>query len=138
MRSKNRKWKLGHWFTVGDYLKRLYLFETPWCSVWLQRIGGPDPSNDLHDHPLTFFSLILWGRYVEDMEAGPDELFSTYSKFRAWFNFKRAEDRHRIVWTYGKPVYTLLFCGPRRREWGFIVDGQWVHFTKHESFKGEA
>ncbi len=143
MRSEDKRWRLWHRYTTKGltelglpYLDRLYIFECPLGSVFVQKIGGPDPSTDYHNHPWKwFFSFILRGRYVE---AFPGKTFwdphrqEIHMRKRTWWNFKTHKDFHVVLETFEKPVWTLLFCGPRMQEWGFLVDGTWVHFKEHE------
>ena len=133
MRSKAGKWKLWHYYTVPyidpalgdvDYLRRWYLVECPWFTLLVQCIGGPDESGDLHDHPWSFLSILLRGSYGERTNAG--------SRHVERFNFKWAEDFHTIEWLWmGRPVWSFLFCGPRRRVWGFATEDGWVPFNKY-------
>jgi len=109
-----REWGVGIRFQIGYegdlYLDRLVLLRTPWFQVLLHRIYRPDRQRDLHDHPWDFLSLILCGAYVENTPDGLRE--------RWWWNWKRAEDRHSIRAVNRSPVWTLVFCGRKRRTWG--------------------
>lgn len=127
-----KKWRVCHRFTIGHpgdpYLTRLTLLKTPWFSIKLHQIFRPDEQEDLHDHPWTFFSVILLGHYLENTPYG--------YKRRFWFNWKRATDTHSIREVSRRPVWTLLFCGPECREWGFWVKGQFVLWTDYEKLYG--
>lgn len=109
--------------TPTPYLTRLFLLHTPWFSVMMHWLK-PDPQPDMHDHPVTFLSLILRGFYVEQIATGG------LQKCR-WWNFKRATDAHRIVWTAPNTL-TLVITGPRRREWGFITPKGWVPWRMYD------
>ena len=125
-----RNWGLFHRFIIGDkgnvYLDRLTLLTTPWFSVKLHKIYRPDQQRDLHDHPWSFLSFVLRGSYVEDTPGG--------DKKCRWWNFKKAEDSHSIKSVSRSPVWTLVFCGRRRRIWGFQVDGvkRWLPWNEYE------
>lgn len=127
-----KAWRFWHAFTIGypndPYLSRLTIIKTPWFSVKLHRIYRPDQQEDLHDHPWSFLSIIIWGHYLENTPDG-------YRR-RWWFNWKRAEDRHSIREVSRRPVWTLVFCGRERREWGFWVNDQWVLWTEYEKLYG--
>ena len=147
MRSKDGSWKLFHRYIADKktslgipYLDRLYLIECPWFSIMSQYIGGPDPDTYYHNHPWTFFSFILYGKYIEaspGKRQGDMASYEIVKTLRTWWNFKRAEDFHTILDTYQEPVLSLLFCGPRRQDWGFLVEGDWVSFRDYFARKGE-
>lgn len=132
---RERKWGLLQARTISDggktvYMKRLTILLTPWFSVKLHRIYRPDKDHDLHDHPWTFFSILLLGRYIEDTVDGP--------RFINWWNWKRAEGRHSILVTTRTPVWTLVFTGAKRRIWGFWVDNgtRFVDWETYDATKG--
>jgi hypothetical protein len=108
------------------YLDRMYVIQTPLFGIMFHRIFRPDRQRDLHDHPWNFLSIVLRGFYIEDTVDG--------RKTCRWFNWKRAEDRHSIVWCSRSPVWTLVFTGRKRRTWGFWTDGgkRWVRWTDYE------
>lgn len=126
-----KKWEFFSRFIIGtpgdEYLDRIRIIVTPWFQIMLHRIYRPDRQRDLHDHPWDFLSIILWGRYIETTVAGDRRC--------RWWNWKRATDRHSIKWCSRRPVWTLVFTGPRQRTWGFWVDGgttfvQWQDYEK--------
>lgn len=128
---------------TGDdvYLDRVYVLQTPWFGIMFHRIWRPDNQRDLHDHPWTFLSFVLRGSYVEDVVcAGCDRHYDdghTAKRRVRWVNFKRAEDRHSIREVSRRPIWTLVFTGPKRRTWGFWVDGgkrfvRWTDYDKVE------
>ena len=117
-----RRRKIG----LGDdiYIDRWYVLQTPWFGIMFHRIFRPDNQRDLHDHPWDFLSIILRGTYIEDTIDGP--------KYRCMVNYKRAEDRHSIVEVGRRPVWTLVFTGPKRRKWGFWVGEKWIHWKEYD------
>ncbi len=138
-----RRWGILHRMLIGDgvstYIDRLTLITTPWFSVKLHRIYRPDQQRELHDHPWSFFSVILRGWYEEnipcpiDVCQGP-EVAHIVSRCVRWWNWKPAEGRHSIRHVSRTPVWTLVFTGPRRRIWGFWVDGgtRFVPWNEYE------
>jgi len=136
------------------YLWRLNVIETPLFSVKIHKICSPDGDKEMHDHPWSFISIVLLGAYYEERparDAGgsrkkPSMVGCHYSLDRVgvpmiqvrlirWLNFGRAEQLHRISSLLprspGRPVWTLVLCGPRRREWGFVgSNGAWVHWRE--------
>lgn len=125
------EWALFKSNAYGDvndpYLKRLTLIGTPLFSIKFHRIFRPDRQEDLHDHPWNFLSVILNGYYLEKLEGD-------IHKWRNWFSYHKAEDFHRISFVSKSPIYTLLFCGKRKRDWGFKISGtgEWVQWEEYD------
>lgn len=82
----------------------------------------PDPQPDLHDHPVGFVSIVLKGGYTENTPSGLRHI--------RWLNFKRPTDQHRIV---SGTALTLVFAGPKVREWGFHTPKGWVHWKEYSA-----
>lgn len=119
----------------GDpYLDRLRIVQTPWFGVYLHHIHRPDKDRDPHDHPWPFISLVLTGSYREVVWA--DKLYPGYSFSRERRRWSVARTRqlsaHMITGITG-PLWTLVVTGPRRGEWGFWVDGQFVPWREYTS-----
>jgi hypothetical protein len=121
-------WCVWRWTEVDPdgsgetYLTRLHLLRLPWCSMMLHWIPRPDPQPDLHDHPVSFLSIVLSGSYDEEI---PGDDGSVRTVRIRWWNFKRATDRHRIVAVRGG-LLTLVIAGPAWREWGFHTQDAWL------------
>jgi hypothetical protein len=113
-------WGANH---IGTYMARWYV-QTPWFTIRLHHILRSDNAVSFHDHPWDFTSFLLSGGYTEVTPTGT-RWWPRFSVIR-----RRAEDLHRLVLT--RPVWTLVLTGPRRREWGFEIDGQWVHWQDAE------
>jgi hypothetical protein len=117
-------WCLWRWtYTDSGYITRLHVVKTPWFAVCLHWIRKPDAEPYLHDHPVSFLSIILRGKYAELRKTGG----RTEILVHRWFNFVRADrrDRHRIVFTR-KNTLTLCLMGPKTREWGFHMPEGWL------------
>jgi len=129
-----KRWDLFDRFIIGtpgdEYLDRLRIIVTPWFQIMLHRIYRPDRQRDMHDHPWSFLSVVLWGSYVEDTPAGVKKVH--------WWNWKSSTDRHSIRECSRRPVWTLVFTGPKRKTWGFWVDGgtRFVKWTDYEKLYG--
>lgn len=114
----------------SEYITRLHLVKTPWFAVCLHWIHKPDPEPHLHDHPVSFLSVVLCGGY--------DEVRRRQSQYRAHmhrvrrFNVVHASyyDRHTIV-TVKPHTLTLCFMGPKVREWGFHTTTGWVYWKDY-------
>jgi hypothetical protein len=123
------KWALWRWtYTPSGYITRLHLLKTPWFAVCLHWLNGPDPEPDLHDHPVTFLSLVLRGGYRELRRRGTH----TFTNYVYRHNVIRATalDCHRIEEVCPGTV-TLCFMGPKRREWGFHTPEGWVYWKDY-------
>lgn len=145
---------------IGDppFLWRLNLVYRKRFSVKLHRFLRSDPDRDLHDHPWNFVSIILWGGYYEETNAGT-----------AWYGpgsilRRKATHRHRVILAErvcGKcrdcryralrlrelvesrktagcldgvtvsPV-SLIFTTGKLREWGFSTPRGWLHHRLYE------
>jgi hypothetical protein len=136
----NRLYKFGARFALfrwtdvpTKYITRLHLCMAPIGAICIHWLNGPDPEPFLHDHPVSFLSILLRGRYVEVREVGPN---IRILKGRRHFNFVRATDAHTIKWVAPGTV-TICFMGPKVREWGFHTDKGWVNWQKYnEKYKG--
>jgi len=118
-------WCFWRWtITDSEYITRLHLLKTPWFAVCLHWLNKPDPEPYLHDHPVSFLSIILRGGYSETrvMDDEPAKIVK-----HNWFNFVRAtpKDRHTIILVKPKTL-TLALMGPKVREWGFHSEKGWI------------
>lgn len=113
----------------NDYLRRWRILETPWFGIFVHRILRSDTDRDLHDHPWNFITVILSGEYHEEVNGvGNVRVCKAPCLIR-----HRAEDSHRV--TIIKPVWTLFFIGPKRRQWGFLTNEGWVHNKQYNDTK---
>lgn len=127
------RWAFWRWTETPqseNYIRRLHLVKTPWFAVCLHWINRPDPEPYLHDHPVTFLSLILRGSYWE-WRSRPGAFH------RRWFNFIRATDAHTICWV-DSPTLTLCFMGPKRQEWGYYLPQGKVYYKDYYAEKENA
>lgn len=122
-------------FDIGTYMER-WLLVHPWGTVRLHHIMRSDADPHPHDHPWDFWSIILWGSYEEELWVSDGEdrgVWMTWTPPRWWPRFVRAEQLHRLE--LKAPVWTLVFSGPARREWGFQTEDGWVHWRSFISQK---
>jgi len=126
------------------YLERYYLlFNTrthTGFNVFLHKFLKSDP-DEVHDHPWSYFTLILKGGYYEWIpQFAADGTKSC--EIRKWrgpghFRISRASSYHRVEVKPGVTAWTLFIPGPHQRQWGFLVNNQWVHNDQYlESQKG--
>lgn len=136
------KWALFRWTeTPSDYIRRLHVIMTPWFAICIHWINKADAEPHLHDHPVSFLSLILRGGYKEERvtrkmyyTSGPYVPSRVFS--RNWFNYIRASltDCHRIVEVKPNTV-TICFMGPKKRNWGFQTPDGWVYWKDYNAAK---
>ena len=116
------------------YLERYYVFlrDRKWFpfNVFLHKFLKSDP-DDVHDHPWPYATLILKGGYYEHIPnfnpAGTLVGHTRYWRGPGHFRFCRSTSYHRIELAEGVECWTLFMPGPQRREWGFLVNNQWIH-----------
>lgn len=106
------------------YMIRWTIISTPWFRIYLHKFVRSDYARALHDHPWSFASIIL--------RRGYDEVtvVDTRSYHAGNILFRPAEWRHRVVLRDDKPAWTIVFCGPRTRRWGFWPNGSWCWWRK--------
>jgi hypothetical protein len=87
---------------------------------------GDDP-RAFHDHPWDFVTIVLKGSYTDLNPEGKQEMDRWTVKFR------KAEHKHTVE---TKGCWTLLFCGPTKREWGFFARTKAgnIKFLKHSRY----
>lgn len=106
------------------YLIRWTLLTTPWFTIKLHKLLMSDPV-DLHDHPWSYMSVILWGGYNE-VRVGA----GTYSC--KWFRpgsilLRKASSPHRLeLLPKTKFSLSLIITTGKYRDWGFMKDGVMV------------
>lgn len=139
---RHRKYKSGTgfgfwlWTDVEDNILRLHVIKTPFFAICFHWLRAPDPEPYLHDHPVSFVSIVLRGQYEEirSFDRGKTNVW----RLIRWFNFIRADsrDQHRIAAIFYQPL-TLCFMGPKRREWGFQTPKGWIPWRAYYRMKKE-
>ena len=119
--GKRRSWFWGREDLPG-YMRR-WMFWCPWFGGRSHHILRSDADPHLHDHPWSFVSWLLSGPYVEETPEG-----TAYHKQWSLVH-KRAADLHRII--LYKPVWTLVFTGPKVRHWGYQTEAGWVPWREY-------
>lgn len=136
----------------GPYLTRWHLFDRPNFHIYLHRFNRSDRDRELHDHPWSFFSIILWGGYTEVSLAGAHrprvlrfggENLTTYQarltsaslKRRRFYwpgsvLFRRARWAHRIEIADGKTAWSLVIALKKERSWGFFSRDGWIPWRR--------
>jgi len=106
-------------------LTRWILAEGRWGKVMFHRFHRSDEDREHHDHPWNFWTVILWRGYVEETLSGQRRLWPGTVRWRSgiW--------RHRVLLVKDRQgrereSWSLVFAGPRVRDWGFWTDRGWV------------
>jgi hypothetical protein len=116
------------------YLERYYIFlkdrKTFPFNIFIHKFLKSDP-DDVHDHPWPYATLILSGGYWEWIPK-INTLGEQWGEYRVWrgpghFRLCSAESYHRIELDPNVTAWTMFMPGPQRREWGFLVNNQWIH-----------
>ena len=123
------------------YLERYYLFlkdrdRFPF-NVFLHKFLKGDP-DDVHDHPWPYATLILKGGYYEWLPQF-DNKGNKVAEICVWrgpgsFRVCRANSYHRIELDPSVTAWTLFMPGPKKRDWGFLVNNKWI---QHEQYLKE-
>ena len=123
------------------YLERYYLFlkdrdRFPF-NVFLHKFIKGDP-DDVHDHPWPYATLILKGGYYEWLPQF-DSKGNKIAEMCVWrgpgsFRVCRANSYHRIELDPSVTAWTLFMPGPKKRDWGFLVNNKWI---QHEQYLKE-
>jgi len=115
-------------FTVGpvDDPYMLRWFITPRGSnggVYLHKFMHDDEDRAFHDHPWDSVSIVLSGKLRELRPDLPPRIIQAGETVT-----RKAPYAHRLeVIERG---FTLFTMGPRIREWGFLCDQGWRHWTR--------
>lgn len=140
---------LRFWHTITGpdgmpYLRRFRIFNNRFFGVFVHQILRSDIDRHCHDHPWNFVSVILKGKYREfnlrsvcDEDGKPTGEHALELKtYRAGDIVSHiAEDAHRLEIPEGTTTWTLVFCGRTRREWGFWVGKDWLHWKPYLAWK---
>lgn len=123
----------------GPYVHR-WIVETPWGSVRLHKWVDNDDLRAAHDHPWPFYTLILWGGYIDLTTAGEHEGKPVYhgERLRAGnLRFRPALHEHTVFLT-ARPTWTLVLTGPKVRPFGFRVGKDWLRADRYFGKYGKA
>jgi hypothetical protein len=104
----------------GPYLTVYVILRIGVYSICLHHFHRGDEERDCHDHPFSFLSVVLRGRYREHLFDGGwvDRGFLS-------LRYRSALHRHRIE-LLKKPCWTLCIKRATGREWGFFPNGLFV------------
>jgi hypothetical protein len=112
----------------NPYLERWIV----WLGIGTLRVHKfwrGDSDRHMHDHPWSFITFPL-SPYYEWVDAGSKIVYREVRAFRP--HYRPAEFRH-IVDDPAGPIYTIVITGPKKRRWGFWVNGKFVDYHDYES-----
>ena len=104
-----------------------------------------DQDKDPHNHPWSFFSLILWGGYIEKIYVKPIpigndrlhvERMYIGANIKKMFSYgkSRLTEFHKIRLL--KPTWTLVVTGPRKNNnWGYLTNLGFMQFDDYRKEK---
>lgn len=133
------------------YLRRWALTIDCIGSIKVHKMEAPDPGEDLHDHPWTFITIPLRGGYIEERtnirdavqesqsRIVADEIIGSLEHIRHLRpRMMRLDQCHRIVKLDSPTVWTLVFSGPRHRDWGFYTPTGYINHKDYEDDNGNS
>lgn len=117
-------------FANNPYLtRRIFHFFS--YSIRLHKFSRGDSDRHLHDHPFSFVTIPLNKGYWEINLDNEGKRKKEFVPLLA-LTFREAEHLHSIIDEIKSPVWTLVFTGPRRRNWGFQTEDGWVEWEKYD------
>jgi hypothetical protein len=127
------------------YLERYYVFLKdrkifPF-NVFIHKFLKSDP-DDVHDHPWPYATLILKGGYYEWLPQF-DHNGCKIAEICVWrgpghFRVCSANSFHRIELDPDVECWTMFMPGPQKREWGFLVNNNWIQHEKYLESRAKA
>lgn len=130
------------------YLTRLTLLELFGFSLKIHAIIQSDEEREHHDHPWSFWTLMLCGGYYEETlrETEHGKIIKRKWIKPGTLRFCKAPYPHRIELekkitramfhvpeNIETPAVTLVLTYPKFREWGFYSRMGWIHHKKYEN-----
>ncbi len=112
------------------HFKRWSIISTKWLSVYIHYINQADEDKHLHDHPWSFWSVILKGGYIELTESGRNHRRFLHMAFR------KKNTPHKIE-VLIHPTWSLVITGPGGRQWGYKVGNIWIDNIAYRQMKRE-
>ena len=126
------------------YLERYYIFlkDRKWFpfNAFIHKFLKSDP-DDVHDHPWPYATLILKGGYYEHtpiFENGKMVGETTHWRGPGHFRICTPNSYHRVELKEGVTAWTLFMPGPHKRDWGFLVNNQWIQNEQYMSMRRAA
>lgn len=123
------RYEIGRGADAGLYLVRWDLLGNRYArghKLFVHRFHRSD-HDEFHNHPWSFWSLILWGGYWEKTPAG-----------RKWYRpgqllRRKAAWRHSVEIPAGKRAWSLVWTGPKEQSWGFFCPDGFTPWREHKA-----
>jgi hypothetical protein len=109
------------------HFRRWRFFDSPWFGIYLHYIAKADEDKHPHDHPWSFWGIILKGGYIEEFYSWvtwPQPQLN--SNFAGMSFYRRASGEYHKINTVVRPTWTLVFHGPKKPTWGYMTEAGWM------------
>lgn len=108
---------------------------TSWWQIWrriaVHHFVDDEWSDTSHDHPFDFWTIILFGGYLETIERSNRSRYDV-ARRPGGFRFVKAEVRHTTkLLSKEDGCWTITFRSPERRAWGYWVDNKFIPWQKY-------
>ena len=118
------RWFIGRKMAVPIHVDAEDVIESFVENIYLHEYGRPD-TEDFHTHPWDNASLVVRGWYDEELMDG-----TVHRREPGDIVLRRADMPHRII-DLEPGTVTLFATLKKGQEWGFMVDGQFVHWKDY-------
>jgi hypothetical protein len=113
------------------HFRRYAIFECFWFNIYLHRIFRDDQDKDPHNHPWNFWSIILWGAFIED--GLHDKTSGIKSVGTCHYMSMKDYHKNRVIST----VTTLVLTGKRSQDWGYMTKDGYVGWEEYRENKND-
>lgn len=130
---------MRRWWLHGDEKRR----EAKQITAGVHHIVHEDSDRDMHTHPCSFISIVLWGWYRERLPRSQHQSYlldstKTIERVRrpGSVAMRRDVDRHMITEVSPNGALTLVIWLKKTGSWGFATkDGfvNWRHYKRGQS-----
>jgi hypothetical protein len=120
------------------HFRRWRFFDSPWFGIYLHYIAKADEDKHPHDHPWSFFGIILKGGYIEEFfnwKTWP--ISKTNDNFAIKMFFRHASGEYHKIAKIIQPTWTLIFHGPKKETWGYMTEKGWLNHETYRKLKRE-
>jgi hypothetical protein len=120
------------------YLERYYVFlkDREWFpfNIFVHKFLKSD-TEDVHDHPWPFLTVILKGGYYE-WRPQFDAQGRKIAEVAKWcgpgsVRWASAHQYHRVEIDPDVECWTLFMPGIKQRDWGFLVKNKWIQWEQY-------
>lgn len=125
---------MRRWWLRGDDLAR----EAGKITAGVHHIVRPDEDRDMHTHPCSFLSIVLWRWYRERLpESQQQPYFDDETRYvervRRFGSIalRRVSDRHLISEVAPGGAWTLVIWFRKRGSWGFATKDGFVNWRNY-------